>query len=199
MWTSLVKEGFMSKLTRVVLFILLAGILVSQLWAAPKAKAKNTLHIYSNSFKPGAGMPDKYTCKGENISPDISWKGAPLKTQSFALIVEDPDAPTQTWVHWVIYNIPVKKPGLTENIYELTEGYPRDEVTSGGILQGTNDFKKIGYDGPCPPSGIHRYYFELYALDSMLNLGAGVTSAELLSAIKGHVLAQTQMMGTYSK
>jgi Raf kinase inhibitor-like YbhB/YbcL family protein len=189
----------MSKLTGVVLSLLLAGILVSQLWAASKTKPKNTLHIYSTSFKPGASVPDKYTCKGENISPDVSWKGAPLKTQSFALIVEDPDAPTQTWVHWVIYNVPVKKAGLDQNIYELTEGYPRDEVTSGGILQGTNDFKKIGYDGPCPPSGIHRYYFELYALDTVLNLGAGVTNAELLSAMKGHVLAQTQMMGTYSK
>jgi len=189
----------MSKLSGIAVSFLLVGILVSQLWAAPKASSRSTFRIFSKSFKPGGRIPDQYTCKGQNTSPNVCWKGAPVKTQSFALIVEDPDAPSQTWVHWVIYNIPIKKADSDENIYELTEGYPRDEETSGGILQGSNDFKKIGYDGPCPPSGVHRYYFELYALNSLLDLSAGVTKAELLSAIKGHVLAQTQMMGVYSK
>jgi len=102
-------------------------------------------------------------------------------------------------VHWVIYNIPMKKAGLNGNNFELTEGYPRDIETPGGILQGTNDFKKIGYDGPCPPSGTHRYYFKLYALNSTLVVSAGATQEELLTAMTGHILAQTQMMGTYSK
>src|SRR5665213_510770 len=197
MWTSLVKGGFMAKLGWFVAALLLGGVFMSQVWADPNTKS--TFHIYSHSFKPGGAIPDQYTCKGQNISPDICWKGEPTKTKSFVLIVEDPDAPGQTWVHWVIYNIPIKKASPDGNVYELTEGYPRDEETPGGILQGSNDFKKIGYDGPCPPSGIHRYYFELYALNGILDLSAGVTKAELVTAMKGHVLAQTQMMGTYSK
>lgn len=180
-------------------FFLLANISASQLWAAPKGKPKAIFRIQSQSFKPGDKIPDQYTCKGQNISPEISWKGAPPKTRSFALMAEDPDAPGQTWVHWVIYNIPNKKTGLDENTYELTEGYPRDEETPGGILQGTNDFKKIGYDGPCPPNGIHRYYFELFALDCVLTLSSGAAKEELVTAMKGHILAKTQMMGTYSK
>lgn len=189
----------MSKLARVVVAILLAGVLVSPLWADSNTKPKTTFRIYSHSFKPGESIPDQYTCQGQNISPDVCWKGEPPKTKSFALIVEDPDAPGQTWVHWVIYNIPIKKVSPDGNVYDLTEGYPRDEETPGGILQGSNDFKKIGYDGPCPPSGIHRYYFELYALNSLLDLSAEGTKAELVGAMKGHILAQTQMMGTSSK
>jgi len=179
--------------------VLMTAVSISPLWAAPKAKPKTTFHISSKSFKPGGKIADQYTCKGQNISPEINWKGAPTQTKSFALIVEDPDAPSQTWVHWVIYNIPVKKTGVDENLYELTEGFPRDEESTGGILQGSNDFKKIGYDGPCPPSGIHRYYFELYALNKVLDLTAGVTKAELISAMQKFILAKTQMMGTYSK
>jgi Raf kinase inhibitor-like YbhB/YbcL family protein len=189
----------MTKLRWIAATILLASIGGVQLWAGPNLKPKLSLRIFSHSFKPGQPIPDQYTCQGQNISPDVCWKGEPLKTKSFALIVEDPDAPGQTWVHWVIYNIPIKTASPDGNVYELTEGYPRDEETPGGILQGSNDFKKIGYDGPCPPSGIHRYYFELYALNSVLDLSAGGTKAELMLAMKGHILAQTQMMGTYSK
>jgi hypothetical protein len=189
----------MSRLGGVVALVLLAGILVSQLWAASNGKPKPAFLIRSQSFKLGGPIPDEYTCKGQNISPEISWKGAPPNTQSFALIVDDLDAPGRIWVHWVIYNIPMKKAGLNGNNFELTEGYPRDIETPGGILQGTNDFKKIGYDGPCPPSGTHRYYFKLYALNSTLVVSAGATQEELLTAMTGHILAQTQMMGTYSK
>lgn len=187
----------MTKLGWFLATVLLGGVFMSPLWA--DSNTKSTFHIYSHSFKPGGAIPDQYTCKGSNTSPDVCWKDEPAKTKSFALIVEDPDAPGQTWVHWVIYNIPMKKASPDGNVYELTEGYPRDEETPGGILQGSNDFKKIGYDGPCPPSGIHRYYFELYALNSILDLSAGVTKAELVTAMKSHVLARTQMMGTYSK
>jgi len=109
------------------------------------------------------------------------------KTKSFALIVDDPDAPSQTWVHWVIYNIPVKPAGVDANVYELLEGFPRDDKTTGGILQGANDSNKIGYDGPCPPSGVHRYYFHLYALDTVLSLAAEATKPVLLHAIEGDI------------
>jgi Raf kinase inhibitor-like YbhB/YbcL family protein len=197
MWTSWVKEGFMSKLTGIVVLVFFAGLWTSPLGAV--SKAKTALRIYSQSFKPGEALPDQYTCEGENISPDVRWKGAPRKAQSFALIVEDPDAPGQIWIHWLIYNIPAKDQGSPEDLYELTEGYPRDEISNGGILQGNNDFNKIGYDGPCPPSGIHRYYFELYALDGLLDLRAGAVKSELETAMQGHILARAQMMGTYSK
>ena len=161
---------------------------------------KNHLHLESNSFKDGGMIPAKYTCSGANISPELHWKNAPSKTKFFALIVDDPDAPSQTWVHWVIFNIPAKKLDLTTgDTYELVEGFPRDEKTREGILQGANDFQKIGYDGPCPPNGTHRYYFKLYALDSAVNLPAGISKDQLLKAIAKHTLAWTQIMGLYAK
>lgn len=129
----------------------------------------------------------------------MSWKGVPPKTKDFAIIVDDPDAPTQTWVHWVIYNIPAKPTDPTSNTYELLENFPRDEETSAGIRQGVNDFKKIGYDGPCPPGGLHRYYFKLWALDGPLNLPAGESSYQLQKAMAKHILGFTQIMGLYGK
>jgi Raf kinase inhibitor-like YbhB/YbcL family protein len=193
------KEESMSKAVSIrfvglmaVLILVAAGF--SILSAA--AKQKSTLRMTSTSFQNGLMIPDKYTCKGANVSPEIQWKGAPEKTKCFALVCEDPDAPLQTWVQWVIYNIPVKD-NITKSAYLLLEGFPRDEKLTNGIMQGANDFKKIGYDGPCPPSGIHRYYFELYALDSFLNVSAGISKTQLLRAMKGHILAQTQIMGKY--
>ena len=145
-------------------------------------------------------IPAQYaSCNGANSSPELSWKGAPPKTRFFALIVDDPDAPSQTWVHWVVYNIPSKPVDPAGNTYELLENFPRDEEATNGILQGTNDFKKIGYDGPCPPSGLHRYYFKLYALDGPVNLPAGESKDQLLKAIAKHTLAWTQIMGLYGK
>jgi Raf kinase inhibitor-like YbhB/YbcL family protein len=129
----------------------------------------------------------------------LSWKGAPPKTKSFALLCEDPDAPLKTWVHWVIYNIPAKPKEIGGNIYELLENFPRDEKTTEGITQGVNDSNKIGYDGPCPPSGVHRYYFKLYALDSVLNLPAGAGKEQLLRAMKKHELGFTQIMGLFGR
>jgi Raf kinase inhibitor-like YbhB/YbcL family protein len=170
---------------------------LSPAWAGGKA----VLKIQSTSFKAGDYIPDKYTCKGDNISPEISWSGAPPGTKDFALIVDDPDAPTQTWVHWVIFNIPAKPKDPTDNTYELLANFPRDEKTESGILQGLNDFRKIGYDGPCPPQGggPHRYYFKLYALDAPLPLVAGDSKAQVLKAMKGHILAWNQMVGIYGK
>jgi len=160
--------------------------------AQSKKTPKTTLRMDTSSFPKGGKIPDKYTCKGQNISPEISWKGLPPGTQSLVLICDDPDAPTQTWVHWVMYNIPA-------NVYELTEAFPADDKMPNGILQGVNDFNKIGYGGPCPPSGMHRYYFKLYALDRFLEMAAGAGKDQVLKALKGHQLGFTQIMGLYGK
>jgi Raf kinase inhibitor-like YbhB/YbcL family protein len=184
----------LSCLTVVVLGV--AGTLPA---AAPSVpKKKSNLRLQSTSFRDGGMIPDEYTCKGKNLSPELYWKGPPLGTKSFAIVCEDPDAAMQSWVHWVIYNIPLKIDAM-KNVYELLEGFPRDEKTTQGILQGTNDFRRIGYDGPCPPEGLHRYYFKLYALDSFVNIPAGASKAQLLKAIQGHVLGWTQIMGLYGK
>jgi Raf kinase inhibitor-like YbhB/YbcL family protein len=180
-----------------VLALFMAGGVAAAEHKAAKKK-KSGLQIESDAFKDGQMIPEKYTCSGKNVSPELKWKGAPAKTKTFALICDDPDAPSQIWVHWVIYNIPVEKV-LPGNAYELLENFPRDAKLTNGIQQGTNDSKKIGYDGPCPPSGIHRYYFKLYALDCVLDLPSGVMKSQLEKAMKGHVLAWTQMMGTYTK
>lgn len=183
-----------------LLVLLVGSLVVFPVWAGGKKKiVKTTLHLESKTFAKGGKIPDKYTCKGENISPELNWKGAPPKTKTFALIVDDPDAPTQDWIHWVVYNIPIQTARDSGNVYELLEGFPRDERLGNGIVQGSNDFKNIGYDGPCPPSGNHRYYFHLYALDTVLNLSAGATASLLRSRMKGHVLAETQLVGTYEK
>jgi Raf kinase inhibitor-like YbhB/YbcL family protein len=155
-------------------------------------------NLSSGSFPAGGTIPADYTCKGGNISPELHWTGVPEKTKTFALICDDPDAPGRIWVHWVIFNIPIEKE-VFKSTFKLLEAFPKKEIGDKGIRQGTNDFGKIGYDGPCPPSGVHRYYFKLYALDQALELKAGATKLQLLEAMKGHVLAETQLMGTFSK
>ncbi len=157
-----------------------------------KKEGVKSMVLVSSAFKAGDMIPPKYTCDGENISPELSWSGAPAGTKSFALIADDPDAPMGTWVHWVVYNIP-------DTTHQLKEGIPPVQKLPDGSLQGMTDFRKIGYGGPCPPSGVHRYYFKLYALDTMLSLPAGVTKAELLKAMEGHVLAKTELIGRYSR
>lgn len=179
-----------------VALILMALALGSTALAA--GTKKSNLRLQSKSFEDGKMIPDKYTCQGQNISPELSWKGAPAKTKCFALIVEDPDAPTMNFTHWVVFNIPAIADPNT-NGFELTEGFPREEKSDKGILQGANDFQKIGYDGPCPPSGVHRYYFKLYALDNFLHLGGGALKSQVQKAMKGHILAQTQIMGQYGR
>ncbi|KJR42283.1 phosphatidylethanolamine-binding protein, partial [Candidatus Magnetoovum chiemensis] len=127
-----------------------------------------------------------------NISVPLTWSLLPDGTKSVAIINDDPDAPVGTWVHWVIYNIP---PQITS----LPEGVPLDKTLSNGAIQGKNDFNKIGYGGPCPPSGTHRYYFKIYALDAMLDLQPGATKAQLLEAMKNHTLSEGQLMGKYKR
>ena len=150
------------------------------------------IKISSSAFGEGGVIPSKYTCDGENISPPLSWSGVPSETKSFALINDDPDAPAGTWVHWVIYNIPAAEK-------ELKEGIPPKENLDNGAVQGLNDFGKSGYGGPCPPGGTHRYYFRIYALDTKLDLQGDITQEKLTDAIKGHILAEGQLMGKYSR
>ncbi len=153
---------------------------------------KMEFKLTSTSFKEGQPIPRQHTCDGVNISPALEWGGAPRAAKTFAIICDDPDAPSGTWVHWVLYNLPADRIGLVENV-------PATEKVPGDGLQGTNDFQKIGYGGPCPPSGTHHYFFKLYALDGELSLQAGATKAELLKAMEGHIVAQTQLMGTYKR
>jgi len=164
--------------------------------AASATPPKSALRLQSKSFVDGKNIPEKYTCNGQDFSPELNWSGAPSKTKCFALIMEDPDASTLNFTHWVVFNIPLIADPDT-NAFELVEGFPRAPKTDKGVLQGANDFQKIGYDGPCPPSGNHRYYFKLYALDGFLHLGGGALRSQVEKAMKGHILAQTQIMGTY--
>ena len=150
------------------------------------------MQITSPAFAEGSMIPVKYTCDGQDISPPLAWKDAPSGTKSFALISDDPDAPVGTWVHWVAYNIPPNMNSLGENVK------PEKEFKD-GMRQGNNDWPKIGYGGPCPPGGTHRYYFKLYALDAMLALKPGATKAQVLQAMEGHVLAEAQLMAKYKR
>ena len=151
------------------------------------------MELKSSAFQNGAEIPRKHTCEANDVSPSLSWDKAPSGTQAFALIADDPDAPVGTWVHWVIYDLP----GDTK---ELPEATATSEALSNGAKQGTNDFKKIGYGGPCPPAGLaHRYFFKLYALDAPTNLKPRATKQQLLDAMKGHVLGEAELMGRYKR
>ena len=148
--------------------------------------------IKSPAFVPGGKIPGKYTCDGMDISPPLTWTSGPEGTKTFALICDDPDAPMGTWVHWVLFNLPA-------DITEFRENVPPERELESGAKQGMNDFRKIGYGGPCPPGGVHRYFFKLYALDTEINLEAGATKAELLKAMEGHILAEGQIIGRYER
>lgn len=151
------------------------------------------LQIKSNAFEEGSNIPKKYTCDGADVSPPLSWTPPPAGTKSLALICDDPDAPVGTWVHWVLF-------GLSPDTVALPEGVPKQKIIQGGAKQGINDFRKIGYGGPCPPKGpAHRYFFKLYALDLEPNLSAGATKQELLKAIEEHIIAEGQLMGRYQR
>ena len=151
------------------------------------------MKISSDGFAANEPIPKKFTCDGPDASPKLNWSEAPAKTQSFALIMDDPDAPVGTWVHWVLFDLPAET-------RELAEGVAKQEQLANGARQGRNDFGKIGYGGPCPPPGnAHRYFFKLYALDAKLNLKAGVTKAEVERAMKGHTLAQAELIGRYAR
>lgn len=147
--------------------------------------------LSSPAFEHNGMIPAQYTCQGKNISPALQWAGAPANTQSFALIVDDPDAPGGTWVHWVVFNIPASTNQLKEN------------TKNGSFMLGRTSFssskKPAYYGGPCPPSGTHHYHFTLYALDTMLKLNQGANKDELLAAMNGHILGQAELVGLYKK
>ena len=150
------------------------------------------LKLTSASFEDGDMIPPRHTCDGANVSPPLAWDDVPATAAALALICDDPDAPMGTWVHWVLYDLP---PDITE----LPEGVPTREVLDSGARQGRNGSRRIGYGGPCPPSGTHRYYFKLYALDDKIDLPPGATKKQLLAAMEGHILAEGQLMGRYKR
>jgi Raf kinase inhibitor-like YbhB/YbcL family protein len=169
------------------LAILLAGCHPATPTQAETGQSVLTLQVSSPAFGEGETIPTKYTCDGENISPQLDWTGVPQEAQSLALIADDPDAPGGTWVHWVLFELP-------PDLASLPEG------TSENGTQGANSSKKLTYSGPCPPAGNpHRYYFKLYALDGPLKLEEGATKAEVENAMQGHILAQGQLMGKYGR
>ena len=151
-----------------------------------------SFELTSTAFAARESIPRKYTCDGMDISPPLEWSNPPQGTQAFALIADDPDAPIGTWVHWVLYNLP----GET---CALPEGVPPDAKLHDGSRHGKNSWGRLGYGGPCPPSGTHRYFFKLYALDAVLDLAAGVNKERLVQAMEGHVLAQTELVGLYRR
>lgn len=152
------------------------------------------MKLMSSAYDGQASVAKRFTCQGEDVSPPLSWSNVPAETKSFALVIDDPDAPDpaapkMVWVHWVLYNLPAEVRELEEGIKSLPSG----------TLQGKNDWKQVGYRGPCPPVGRHRYFHKLYALDTVLpDLGAP-TKADLEKAMQGHVLAEAQLMATYEK
>jgi len=150
------------------------------------------IKIMSPAFEDGGLIPAKYTCDGADISPPLRWEGVPEGTRSIALICDDPDAPMGTFVHWVLFDLPAET-------RELAEKIPDDETLPDGSRQGISDFGKVGYGGPCPPSGTHRYFFKIYALDKKIDTVAVADKAQLLGAMEGHILGQGQLIGKYKR
>ncbi len=151
-----------------------------------------TIKVTSPAFEQAGMISSKYTADGEDISPPLKWEGVPEGTVTIALISDDPDAPVGTWVHWVMWNIPPDKTGLPENV-------PPDPKLPDGSIQGITDFRNPGYGGPAPPSGTHRYFFKIYALDTKLDLPESSTKTNLVRAMQGHILAEGELMGKYKR
>jgi len=147
----------------------------------------DTLKLSSTAFGSNGMIPEKYTCDGTDVAPPLAIEGVPENARSLALVIDDPDAPSGTWVHWVVWNIDPKTAAIAEG------SVPK------GAHQGMNDFRRLDYGGPCPPSGTHRYFFKLYALDTLLDLEKGASKAVLERSMKGHLLAQAQIIGRYRR
>jgi Raf kinase inhibitor-like YbhB/YbcL family protein len=181
-----VNKGLV-RLISMTCILLLVGCNAQDTAPASDGGNEMTIQITSTAFNEGGKIPRLYTCDDQNVSPPLTWSSVPTNTVSLALIMDDPDAPSGTWVHWVLYNLP---PDTTS----LGQG------KNGGGTEGKNDFNRIGYGGPCPPRGSnHRYYVKLYALDSKLDLKPGASKAQLENAMKGLILAQGQLMGRYGR
>lgn len=187
---------------RIIGAVLICGLVIGACRSddRPETKSKTpaegeqtmAITVTSTAFQEGGLIPPKYTCDGKDISPPLAFAGVPTEARSLALICDDPDAPRGTWVHWVLFNLPA-------SVKELPESVSDKETIEGGARQGTSDFGRFGYGGPCPPGGTHRYYFRVYALDTMLTLTGRGTKADLMAAMKGHILAEGQLMGKYRR
>lgn len=172
----------------VVLILIVAGILV--LWNNSKnvpLPPQNMLTLTSDAFKNNELIPFRFTCDGENVNPPLGIQNVPPETKSLALVVDDPDAPSGNWVHWIVWNI-------DPNLSEIKE----NSVPQGSV-EGTTSFDKPGYGGPCPPSGTHHYQFKLYALETKLEIGKENEKAQLESAMKGHIIEETKLVGLYKR
>jgi hypothetical protein len=170
-----------------------AGILMATGSVLQPPETHRQLEISSSAFNNGQPIPSLYTCDDKNISPPLAWNGAPRNAASLVLIVDDPDAPSGIWTHWVVFDLPADSSGLPE-------GASKTEPVAGNAKQGVNDFKKVGYSGPCPPAGKqHRYFFKIYALDITLGLPPGASRKAVEAAMTKHILAQGQFMGTYQR
>jgi Raf kinase inhibitor-like YbhB/YbcL family protein len=182
----------------VSLFLAIAVVLIAPFAPAALAireqgKESAMFQIKSPAFNAEGDIPSRFTCEGDDISPELSWTGAPQATKSFALIAHDPDAPRAGgWTHWVAFNIPA-------NTSRIPENAPKSGSLPGGGVQGRNDGGKQGYMGPCPPSGTHRYYFRLYALNTTLDLSDKAAKSDLEKAMRSHIVGQAELMGRYKK
>jgi Raf kinase inhibitor-like YbhB/YbcL family protein len=155
--------------------------------------AQVSLQLESSAFKAGETIPARYTCDGDDVSPPLSWADPPPGTESFTLIVDDPDAPVGTWDHWVLFSIAAAVRSLPENV-------PPDAVVDGVGVHGANSWRNLGYGGPCPPQGpAHRYFLRLYALDTVLDLKAGASRGDVERAMQGHILAESELIGQYGR
>jgi Raf kinase inhibitor-like YbhB/YbcL family protein len=182
--------GDLSRRAALVWVVMVATVLPAGTSAGGTAMA---FALKSTAFAAGGEIPARHSCEGADESPALSWSGAPAGTKSFALIVDDPDAPVGTWVHWVLYDLP-------GDITQVPAAQSASETLANGARQGVNDFRKVGYGGPCPPPGKpHRYFFKLYALDAPTALKPRATKSDVLRAIDGHVLGQAELMGTYKR
>lgn len=187
----LMETGFFKRVIFWALCCLLMGT-PALTRAETDAAPETSISLGSTAFKDGGMIPKAHTCDGKDVSPPLAWSGVPEGTKSLAIVCEDPDAPAGIWVHWVLFNMPARGRGLPE-------GMPPDGILEDGSKQGMNDFHRLGYGGPCPPRGTHRYYFRIYALDKRLDRKPGLTKSQLLRAMKGHILAQGQLMGRYHR
>ena len=178
---------------KLLLLILLLAIVSGCIANENEVNNMEKISISSEAFKDGGTIPEEYTCEGEDISPPLSWQGLPAGTKSVALIMDDPDAPGRTFVHWVIYNIPL-------STQKLAKGTPRKEKLVDGSLQGMTDFGRAGYGGPCPPPGKpHRYFFKIYAIDKILDLPSNVSKGDVETAMKGHIISKGELIGKYAR
>lgn len=163
--------------------------------AVPEAETGGetmAFELTSSAFSQGSAIPTRYSCDGEDVSPPLRWSEPPAEAEALALIMDDPDAPAGTWDHWILFNLPA-------GAGELAEGIEAVETREDGSVHGANSWGRLGYGGPCPPGGTHRYFFKLYALDQPIELGPGTSKGGLLSAMEGHILEQVELMGTYER